>query len=75
MLINVVTEFAKIYDIGRQGEFLKFEIEIRRTLIANYKPDFLSNNFGRIEDSLTRKFLNYFSKLLSLENYYIDWLV
>lgn len=66
---------AKIYDIGRQGKFLKFEIEIRRTLIANYKPDFTSNNFERIEDSLTREFLNYFSKLLPLENHYIDWLL
>jgi hypothetical protein len=33
---------AKIYDVGRQGKFLKFEMEIRRTLIADYKPDFLS---------------------------------
>jgi len=52
-----------------QGKFLKFEMEIRRTLIANYKPDFTSNNFQRIEDSLTREFLNYFSKLLPLENH------
>lgn len=66
---------AKIYGIGRQGTFLKFEMEIRRTLIANYKPDFLSNNFQQIEDSLTRKFLNYFWKLLSLENQYVDWLL
>lgn len=36
---------AKIYDVGRQSKFLKFEREICRTLIANYKPDFLSNNF------------------------------
>ena len=66
---------AKIYDVGRQGKFLKFEMEIRRTLIANYKPDFLSNNFERIEDSLTREFLNYFWKLLPLENHYADWLL
>ena len=50
-------------------------MEIRRTLIANYKPDFISNNFERIEDSLTREFLNYFSKLLPLENHYINWLL
>ena len=50
-------------------------MEIRRTLIANYKPDFLSNNFERIEDSLTREFLNYFCKLLPLENHYADWLL
>ena len=66
---------AKIYDIGRQGKFLKFEMEIRRTLIGNYKPDFTSNNFERIEDSLIREFLNYFSKLLPLENHYIGWLL
>jgi len=66
---------AKIYDVGRQGKFLKFEMEIRRTLIANYKPDFLSNNFQQIEDSLTREFLNYFWKLLPLENQYADWLL
>ena len=65
----------KIYDVGRQGKFFKFEMKIRRTLIANYKPDFLSNNFERIEDSLTREFLNYFSKLLPLENHYVDWLL
>jgi hypothetical protein len=66
---------AKIYDVGRQGKFLKFEMEIRRTLIANYKPDFLSNHFEQIEDSLTREFLNYFWKLLPLENEYADWLL
>lgn len=66
---------AKIYDVGRQGKFLKFEMEIRRTLIADYKPDFLNNNFERIEDSLTREFLNYFWKLLPLENKYVDWLL
>jgi len=66
---------AKIYDVGRQGKFLKFEMEIRRTLIADYKPDFLSNNFERIEDSLTREFLNYFWKLLPLQNKYLDWLL
>ena len=66
---------AKIYDVGRQGKFLKFEMEIRRTLIADYKPDFLSNNFEQIEDSLTREFLNYFWKLLPLENQYADWLL
>ena len=66
---------AKIYDVGRQGKFLKFEMEIRRTLIADYKPDFLSNNFEQVEDSLTREFLNYFWKLLPLENKYVDWLL
>ena len=65
---------AKIYDVGRQGKFLKFEMEIRRTLIADYKSDFLSNNFERIEDSLTREFLNYFWKLLP-QNKYADWLL
>ena len=66
---------AKIYDVQRQGKFLKFEIEIRRRLIADYKPHFLSNNFEQIEDSLTREFLNYFWKLLPLENKYLDWLL
>jgi len=66
---------AKIYDIGRQGKFLKFEMEIRRTLIADYKPDFLNNNFEQMEDSLTREFLNYFWKLLPLKNKYADWLL
>ena len=66
---------AKIYDVGRQGKFLKFEMEIRRTLIADYKPHFLNNNFEQIEDSLTSEFLNYFWKLLPLENEYVDWLL
>lgn len=47
---------AKIYDIGRKRKFLKFEMEIRRKLIADYKPDFLNNNFEKLEDSLTREF-------------------
>jgi hypothetical protein len=50
-------------------------MEIRRTLIADYKPHFLSNNFEQIENSLTREFLNYFWKLLPLENEYVDWLL
>lgn len=66
---------AKIYDVQRQGKFLKFEMEIRRRLIANYKPHFLSNNFQQIEDSLTREFFNYFWKLLPLESQYVDWLL
>jgi len=65
---------AKIYDVGRKGQFLKFEMEIRRTLIADYKSDFLTNDFEKIEDLLTRKFLNYFWKLLPLKNNYTDWL-
>jgi len=65
---------AKIYDVGRKGQFLKFEMEIRRTLIANYKSDFLINDFEKIEDLLTREFLNYFWKLLPLKNNYTDWL-
>lgn len=58
---------AKIYDVGRKGQFLKFEMEIPRTLIANYKCDFLINDFEKIEDLLTREFLNYFWKLLCLQ--------
>jgi hypothetical protein len=65
---------AKIYDVGRKGQFLKFEMEIRRNLIADYKSDFLSNNFEKIEDFLIREFLNYFWKLLPLKNKYTDWL-
>ena len=65
---------AKIYDVGRKGKFLKFEMEIRRKLIADYKPDFLNNNFEKLKDSLTREFLNYFWKLLALKNKYTDWL-
>ena len=65
---------AKIYYVGRKGKFLKFEMEIRRKLIADYKPDFLNNNFEKLEDSLTREFLNYFWKLLPLKNKYTDWL-
>ena len=65
---------AKIYYVGRKGKFLKFEMEIRRKLIADYKPDFLNNNFEKLKDSLTREFLNYFWKLLALKNKYTDWL-
>ena len=41
---------AKIYDVGRKGKFLKFEMEIRRKLIADsdYEPDFLNNNFEKL---------------------------
>ena len=65
---------AKIYDVGRKGQFLKFEMEIRRTLIADYKSDFLTNDFEKIEEFLVREFLSYFSKLLPLKNNYTDWL-
>ena len=65
---------AKIYDVGRKGKFLKFEMEIWRKLIADYKPDFLSNNFEKLEDSLIREFLHYFWKLLPLKSKYTDWL-
>ena len=67
--------FAKIYGVGRQGKFLKFEMEIRRKLIVDYKPHFLSNNFEQIEDFLIREVLNHFWKLLPLENDYVDWLL
>ena len=65
---------AKIYDVGRKRKFLKFEMEIRRKLIADYKPDFLNNNFEKLEDSLTREFLNYFWKLFQKKNSYTHWL-
>lgn len=66
---------AKIYDVGWKGKFLKFEMEIRRKLIADYKPNFLSNNFEKLEDSLIREFLHYFWKLLPLDYSYLDWLI
>ena len=49
-------------------------MEIRRKLIADYKSDFLNNNFEKLEDSLIREFLNYFWKLLSLKSKYTNWL-
>jgi|JI9StandDraft_1071089.scaffolds.fasta_scaffold00018_108 hypothetical protein len=49
-------------------------MEIRRKLIADYKPDLLTNNFEKLEDSLIREFLNYFWKLLPLKSKYTDWL-
>jgi hypothetical protein len=47
-------------------------MEIRRKLIVDYKPHFLSNNFEQIEDFLIREVLNHFWKLLPLENDYVD---
>lgn len=44
--------FAKIYHVEGKDKFLKFEMEILRKLIADYKPDFLSNNFEKLENSL-----------------------
>ena len=49
-------------------------MEIRRTLIADYKSDFLINDFGKIGDLLIREFLNYFWKLLPLKNNCTAWL-
>ena len=56
---------AKIYDVGRKGQFLKFEMEIRRTLIADYKPDFLINNFERIEDSYNKGIFKLFLETIT----------
>ena len=72
--LKIAKLYAKIYDAGRKGKFLKFEMEIRRKLIENYKSNFLNNNFEKLNDSLIREFLNYFCKLLPLKNKYIDWL-
>ena len=63
---------TKIYDVGRKGQFLKFEMEIQKTLIADYKSNFLTNNFEKIKDLLIREFLNHFWKLLPLKNDYTD---
>jgi len=50
-------------------------MKIRRILITDYKSDFLTNDFEKIEDLLTREFLNYFWKLLLLKNNYTDWTI
>lgn len=49
-------------------------MKICKTLIADYKCDFLINDFEKIEDLLIRELLNYFWKLLPLKNNYNDWL-
>lgn len=39
---------AKIYDVRREGKFLKFEMEIRRKLIVDYKSDFLNKRVFKL---------------------------
>lgn len=65
---------ARLYIVMPQGRFLKFEMEICRSVIAPYKSNLLNNNFEKLEDSLTKEFLNYFLKVLPLKSQYTDWL-
>lgn len=65
---------GKIYDVGRKGTTLKFEMEIRRSVIAAYKSNYILNHVEEIEDSLIKEFLYFFWKRLDLNSEFTDWL-
>ena len=64
--------YSRIY---QEENSLKFEYEMKgRSLEKSYNLLVL-NNFQEMELNLTKQFLSYFSRLLPLQNSYLDWLV
>ena len=67
-------QFFRIYESKEQNS-IKFEYEIKGQYIQNYQSLLVTNSFEEFEDKLSKRFLDYFGKLLPLHHSQVDWLV
>lgn len=68
------SNFFRVY-LKPNGKELRFEIELKKTLVKNFQNYLFTNQFETFEDILTRHFYNQAVKLFDLENSYCDWLL
>lgn len=65
-------QFGRIYQKQNQ---LRFEMEMKGRFIQNYSKHFINNDLETFESQLSKHFLLYFGKKLSVDSIFVDWLV
>ena len=68
------SNFFRVY-LKPTGRELRFEIELKKTVVKNFQHYLFADQFETFEELLTRHFYNQAIQLFDLENSYCDWLL
>jgi DNA relaxase NicK len=68
------SNFFRVY-LKPNGKELRFEIELKKTLVKKFQYYLFTNQFEVFEKLLTKHFYNQAIRLFNLENSYCDWLL
>jgi hypothetical protein len=68
------SNFFRVY-LKPNGRELRFEIELKKTVVKNFQHYFFTDQFETFEELLTTHFYNQAIQLFDLENSYCDWLL
>lgn len=68
------SNFFRVY-LKSNGKELRFEIELKKTVIKNFQHYLFTNQFNVFEELLVRHFYTQATKLFDVENPYCDWLL
>ena len=68
------SNFFRVY-LKPNGRELRFEIELKKTLVKNFQHYLFTDQFETFEELLTTHFYNQAVQLFDLDNSYCDWLV
>ena len=68
------SNFFRVY-LKPNGRELRFEIELKKTVVKIFQHYLFTDQFETFEELLTRHFYNHAIQLFDLENSYCDWLL
>lgn len=68
------SNFFRVY-LKPNGRELRFEIELKKTVVKNFQHYLFTDQFETFEELLTTHFYNQAIQLFDLDNSYCDWLV
>lgn len=68
------SNFFRVYPKSN-GKELRFEIELKKTVIKKFQHYLFTDQFTIFEELLVRHFYNQATKLFDVENSYCDWLL
>ena len=68
------SNFFRVY-LKPNGRELRFEIELKKTVVKKFQHYLFTNQFERFEELLTIHFYNQAVQLFDIENSYCDWLL
>ena len=68
------SNFFRVYPKSN-GKELRFEIELKKTVIKKFQHYLFTDQFTIFEELLIRHFYNQATKLFDIENSYCDWLL
>ena len=68
------SNFFRVY-LKPNGRELRFEIELKKTVVKIFQHYLFTDQFETFEELLTRHFYNQAIQLFDLENSYCDWLL